>query len=204
LLIGLGTCLLVSVAGTETWYRAHEGKQTPNWSLNWPVMKDHFSNLTVPDRLGDERRAASWTEPDGSRWTAFFFKWIAGPPSSRILARLHRPEICLPAAGYQLRKDRGTIGINAGGLNIPFHSLEFDYRGEPVFVFYCLWQDRRGAGQQLRIRDYWDDRLVGLESVLLGERNLGQQTLEIVISGYVTAEEAEAALRRQMGDLIRI
>jgi hypothetical protein len=39
--------------------------------------------------------------------------------------------------------------------------------------------------------------------VLLGERNLGQQTLEIVIFGYAAAEEAEAALHRQMGDLIR-
>jgi hypothetical protein len=39
--------------------------------------------------------------------------------------------------------------------------------------------------------------------VLLGERNLAQQTLEIVIFGYDTPQEAEAALRRQMEDLIR-
>jgi len=54
-----------------------------------------------------------------------------------------------------------------------------------------------------RIRDNWDDRLVGLESVLLGERNLGQQTLEIVISGYAASQEAEGALRRQLENLIR-
>jgi hypothetical protein len=53
------------------------------------------------------------------------------------------------------------------------------------------------------MRDNWDDRLVGLESVLLGERNLGQQTLEIVISGYASPKKAEAALRRQMEDFIR-
>ena len=49
-----------------------------------------------------------------------------------------------------------------------------------------LWQDRLKSGEQLRMRDHWDDRLVGLESVLLGERNLAQQTLEIVIFGYAT------------------
>jgi hypothetical protein len=54
------------------------------------------------------------------------------------------------------------------------------------------------------VRDYWDDRLIGLESVFLGERNLGQQTLEIVVSGYPTAQDAEGALRRQMEDLIGI
>ena len=72
-----------------------------------------------------------------------------------------------------------------------------------LYVFYCLWQDRRKAGEPLRIRDFWDQRLVGLESVLLGERNLGQQTLEIVIFGYSAPEEAESALRRQMRNFIK-
>ena len=52
------------------------------------------------------------------------------------------------------------------------------------------------------MRDQWDDRLVGLESVILWERNLAQQTLEIVVFGYSTPEEAEASLRRQTSDLI--
>ena len=84
-----------------------------------------------------------------------------------------------------------------------------------MYVFYCLWQDRPKTTQQPRVGDDWNNRLVGLasgdrnnrlvrlESVLLGERNLGQQTLEIVISGYASPEKAEAALRRQMEDLIR-
>ena len=203
LMIGLSTWLLVTIVGTEVWYRAHEGKETRHWSFAWPVMKQHFSELPIPDRLGDEGRAASWTDDDGSRWMAFFFKWAAGPPRSRILARLHRPEICLPAAGYKLEADRGTITVNAKDLSIPFHALEFDYNGQPVYVFYCLWQDSRETGEPLRIRDHWDHRLVGLESVLLGERNLGQQTLEIVISGYGTSDEAEGALRRQIGSLIK-
>ena len=95
------------------------------------------------------------------------------------------------------------IAVRAKDLNIPFHAMEFDYDGQPVYVYFCLWQDRSRSGEQLRIRDHWDDRLVELESVLLGERNLGQQTLEIVIFGYSTPQEAEAALRRQMEDLIR-
>jgi len=203
LMIGLGTWLLVSVVGTEVWYRAHEGKETRHWSFDWPVMKEHFSEVVIPERLGDERHGGSWTDSDGSRWMAFFVKWVAGPPRSRILARLHRPEVCLPAAGYKLEADRGTITISAKDLSIPFHALEFDYDGQHVFVFYCLWEDRREAGEQPRIRDDWDHRLVGLESVIFGERNLGQQTLEIVISGYATPQQAEGALRRQMVSLIK-
>jgi exosortase len=204
LIIALGAWLLITVLGAEIWYRTHETGQTLRWSFELPTAKDHFSDVQIPDDLGlgDTRRAASWTESDGSYWTAFFFKWDAGPPSSRILARMHRPENCLPKAGYKLQGER-DITINAKDLIIPFRALDFDHDGRRVYVFFCLWQDHLKPGEELRIRDHWDDRLVGLESVLLGERNLGQQTLEIVISGYATSQEAEGALRRQMENLIR-
>ena len=39
--------------------------------------------------------------------------------------------------------------------------------------------------------------------MLLGQRKLGQQTLEIVVSGYDTQEKAEVAFRREMTDLIQ-
>jgi hypothetical protein len=100
--------------------------------------------------------------------------------------------------------DRGVITVKAKDLNIPFHAMDFDYDGKQAYVYFCVWQDRLKSGKQLRIRDHWDDRLVGLESVLLGERNLAQQTLEIVIFGYATSQEAESALRHQMQNLVRL
>ena len=201
--IGLAIWLLLTVLGTESWYRAHETRQTVHWSVEWPVVKEQFSVVEIPNLLADEKRGASWLESDGSTWTAFFFRWAAGPPSSRILARMHRPENCLPAAGYKLRANRGTIEVKVNDVSIPFRVLDFDYNGRDVYVFFCLWEDHSKASEQPRIRDNWDSRIVGLESVLLGERNLGQQVLEIVIFGYNTSERAEAALRRQMGELIR-
>jgi hypothetical protein len=200
--IALGAWFLVTVLSAEIWYRAHETGETLHWSFELPTTKDHFSEVPIPDALGDTRRAASWTETDGSRWTAFFFRWDAGPPSSRILARMHRPEICMPTAGYKLRGEK-DITIKVKELLIPFRVLDFDYDDRQVYVFFSLWQDRLKSGEQLRIPNHWDDRLVGLQSVLLGERNLGQQTLEIVISGYPDPQEAEGALRRQIDNLIR-
>jgi hypothetical protein len=207
LVIGLAAWLLFTVLGTEVWYRAHEAEETRHWSFEWPVAKEDFSDLVMPKPAADmlkfdEGRAASWMEGDGSRWTAFFLKWAAGSSRSRILARGHRPEVCLPAAGYQLRADRGTITIEAKGLIIPFHAADFDYDGSQAHVFYCLWQDSSKGVVRPRISDPWI-RFARLESVLLGERNLAQQTLEIVIFGYATSQEAEGALRRQMAKLIR-
>jgi len=81
--------------------------------------------------------------------------------------------------------------------------MDFEYAGEQVYVFYCLWEDRSKQPDRPRIAEVWT-RFARLESVLRGERNLGQQTLEIVIFGYHTPEEAEAGLCRDVGTMIRI
>jgi exosortase len=208
LIAGLAGWLLFTLLGTEIWYRAHEGADTVRWAVEWPVSKEHFTGIPISaheaEVLGfDEGSAASWTNSDATRWTGFFFKWVAGPVRSRILARLHRPENCLPAAGYRLQADRGTITVKAKTLTIPFHALDFEYGGEPVHVFFCLWEDRVKSAASPKLRLDWD-RFAKFESVLRGERNLGQQVLELVIFGNTSAEQAESALRHQIENLIRI
>jgi exosortase len=208
LALGLGAWVMFTIIGVEAWYRAHETQGKLRWAFAWPVEKKDFSDVAFSkleaDELAcDEKRGAEWTNGDGSHWMAYFFKWVAGPIRSRILARMHRPEFCLPAAGYKVLEDRGTITIKAKNLLIPFHALDFEYAGEQVYVFFCLWEDRSKQPDHPRIRDDWT-WFARLESVLLGEHNLGQQTLEIVVSGYDKPEEAEAALRSEIGTMIKV
>jgi exosortase len=208
LVAGLGAWVLFTLVGVEVWYRVHETKDRRHWSIAWPFYKKDFSDVAIPkseaDALAcDEGRGAEWANDDGTRWMAFFFTWAEGPTRSRILARMHRPENCLPAAGYKLRQDRGPFTVKAKDLLIPFHALDFEHAGDKVYVFYCLWEDRSKQSERPRIRDEWT-RFAKLESVLLGERNLGQQVLEIVIFGYNKPEEAEAALCRDVETMIEI
>jgi exosortase len=208
LALSLGGWILLTLAGTEFWYRTHETGGKLQWSVAWPFNERNFSEIKLSEletsSLGcDEERAAEWTKGDDRHWMAFFFQWAEGPARSRILARMHRPENCLPAAGYKLRQDRGTLTVQAKNLLIPFHSLDFENEGEQVYVFFCLWEDRSKQPDRPRNREVWT-RFARIESVLRGERNLGQQVLEIVISGYHTPEEAEAALRRHVGSMIQI
>src|SRR6476619_7227365 len=60
--IGLGAWLALTVLGTETWYRAHENGEFLQRSFRLPASKPKFQILSLPDLLGDEQRAASWTE----------------------------------------------------------------------------------------------------------------------------------------------
>lgn len=203
---GLGAWVLFTLILTEVWYRSHENTETVRWSLLWPAAKKDFSEVAISDIEADalacdEERAAQWMNDDGSRWTTYFFKWAKGPTKSRILARMHRPENCLPAAGYTLRENRGMITVRTKDISIPFHDFDFQYRGKDVYVFFCLWEDRAKQLEQPRIRDEWN-QLATLESVFLGERNLGQQVLEIVIFGYDKPEEAEAALCHEVKAMI--
>jgi exosortase len=206
--LGLGVWVLLTIVGTEIWYRAHEAPEKLHWSFRWPIDKKNYSDVAVSKTEAaalafDEGRGAAWTNDDGSSWMTFFFKWAEGPPGSRILARMHRPEICLPEAGYKLREDRGTVTIKAKSLLIPFHALDFEYAGDQVYVFFCLWENRSQASEQPWTRNEWT-RFAALESVLRGERNLGQQVLEIVVFGYDKPEQAEAALRRDVEAMIQI
>jgi exosortase len=207
-LVGLGAWILFIFTGTEIWYRAHAPAPTTKWSVSWPVHKAEFVDIPITkseaDALSfDQGRGATWTNTDGSRWVAYFFRWGQGPGWSRILARGHRPEVCFPAGGYTACGDHGMINVQAKGLSIPFHALDFQGDEGKEYVFFCVWEDGLKSSERPRDQDKWS-QLTRLRSVLLGERGLAQQTLEIVISGYENQAEAESAFRREIATLIEI
>ena len=206
LLVALGGWILFICVGTEIWYGVHAPAQITRWTVAWPVYKTDFANIPITrveaeDLLFSEGRGGEWTNRDGSHWVAYFFKWAEGPSWSRILARGHRPEVCFPAAGYKACGDHGMIEVHAEGLCIPFHALDFEDGGNKSYVFFCLWEEGLKSSERPRQQDKWS-QFTRLRSVLLGERNLAQQTLEIVISGYNSPEEAQAAFRREIVTLI--
>jgi exosortase len=208
MIVGLGIWVLLTIVGTETWYRAHDTNDTLHWSFRWPVDKQTYTeipltNLEAKMLRYDRGRGAEWSNEDNSHWVAYSFKWDKGPSWSRILARGHRPEVCYAAAGSKSCADHGMITVEINGLSIPFHALDFELEGEREYVFYCVWEEGAKNSAPPRLEDRWS-QLTRLRSVLLGQRNLGQQTLEIVISGVENQQKAEAAFRREVVTLIDI
>jgi hypothetical protein len=89
-------------------------------------------------------------------------------------------------------------GNYAKGLNLPFRTYIFDAPDRPLYVFFCLWED--GAEKQSGFaKTKYHDRL---RSVLADRRSLGQQTLEIICSGYDGIEQAQAAVTARLSDLV--
>jgi exosortase len=191
----------------EWWYRSHEIKESGifRWTANFPANNPGFERLQLSENVRrnlrqDAGEAATWQEDQGATWTGYFFRWNPGPVSSIISARQHRPDICLPAAGLQQIEDAGIHYIEVGGLKLPFREYTYNSRGTILQVFFCQWED--GAERQTGM---WGSAVVDrVRTALAGRRHLGQQSLEMILSGYESLMQAEQAMAKQLPALIHV
>jgi len=199
-LLWLGFCVLA----TEFWYRSHERNlvYSPRWTIAWPVDQSHFKKSAVPDeslailRCSDSE-SALWQDEEDNQWSAFFLRWKAGENSVQ-LAKGHRPDVCFPATGAKLVESHDYVTAKVGDLSLPFKYQTFQSGDQLLHVFYCLWSDcasvqpdESGEGKMWRLRAFWH-----------GERNLGQQIFEVVITGPETSEAAVARFQADLPHLI--
>jgi len=205
-LIAIGCWFICIIGFNELWYRVHEFKrvESTHWWVKFPTNLTTFNASEIPGEARkllkyDTGAAASWQDPDGTKWQAFCFRWRGGDPTARMSALGHRPEYCLTGAGNELKADLGTTLIPAAGFELPFRAYVFNDSQQTLYVFFCLWEDE--AEKQLGFgRSKYADRL---RSVLRGRRGLGQQTLEIVVSGCKNISDAEHAVRDRLPGLIQ-
>ncbi len=204
LLLAFCGWIVVSEISVGSWYRVHEERlpALQQWSLVWPTNNPTFTELPVADRARqilriDESRSAVWQE-EGLRWQAIFLRWDPGRTALH-LAQNHTPAICLTASGHTLTAVSEQEWFDAGGLHLPFAVYKLTDTPQPVFVFYCLWDDRASRqGFEPMLLTYGNR----LAPVIQGMRNPGQRSLEIALIGQADAAGAEAAVRRELSKLI--
>jgi exosortase/archaeosortase family protein len=192
----------------EVWYRAHETKLmvTARWSLAWPDQAPRFRRTMLPENSlailrCSTSQAAIWEDDLGNQWSAFLLRWKPGRNSAQ-LARGHRPDICFPAAGARLLDDFGQIRVPIRDFEIPFRHQTFDSGGQLAHVFYCLWPDRVSPEETPVLED--GSQASRVLAVLAGKRHLGQQVLEIVLTGPESESEAVATLTNNLPALIQV
>lgn len=192
---------------TEMWYRSHEHNlvPSPRWSVAWPAQESRFQKTALPQESlailrCSQSASAAWKDEDDNQWSAFFLRWNAGRNSVQ-LAKGHRPDICLPAAGAKLVETYGYVVADSNGLALPFKYQTFQAGEQLMHVFYCLWSDCESASGQSQLGANPFKWRLG--AVLRGERNLGQQVLEVVVTGPETSEAAVALFKRELPHLIQ-
>lgn len=199
--------LLVIEAGVQVWYFKNQHAFTASrWNVHWPTNERAYTSVPIaPEAEGllhyNDGGGASWQTSDDRRWMMYFFRWLPGQTAARFV-KIHRPDICLPASGMTMAKDDGIRLIDINGIKLPVRSYRFDDRGAPLHVFYCYW-DARSSYENADAAAEEDWSAAGrVRAALRGRRDLGAQMLELVVWGYENDGEAEAALQRELSQLI--
>jgi exosortase len=207
-LVGIAALVWICATevATEWWYRSHERNLIPTarWTVDWPTQHYRFRKTALPENSlailrCSTSEAAAWDDGVGDEWSAFLLRWKPGKNSAQ-LAKGHRPDICLPAAGARLLEDFGQVMVPVNDFAIPFHHQSFDLGGKVAHVFHSLWPDRVSPNEKPLLED--GSQRSRLYAVLAGKRHLGQQVLEIVIQGPESKEAAEDLLHRNLPSLI--
>jgi len=196
-------------AATEAWYRFREGKRTParTWSISLPEHENLVRATELPSEVRSilrysEASSASVNWPDGRGWSVIVLQWDAGRSSAQ-LATMHRPEICMPAAGYRFVGPTEPIDFAAQGIKLTFDGSIFDSGGQGIYVYRCLWEDQIGLGTAWERR--FDMSIQGrLMSSWYGRRNLGQKLIQIGITGVSSESEARQDLLRRLPALLAV
>ncbi len=185
--------MLVAVAGIEMWYRSN----APGEEVPWTAQPDAGAKeMEIPEisreMLGFDEGGmwSGWTGAAEPMVVAYL-RWDAGVGNQQVLSRLHRPDVCLPAAGWQLEKDLGQVRINVQSLELSFSAYRFEIPGEWVYVFQTFRENVPASrAAKSSINAGWRGRLA---SALDAKRGIGHQTLQFAI--WTGANEADVLER---------
>jgi exosortase len=199
--------VLVEIA-TQGWFAWHEQGlvNRDRWAVRWPVSHVAYREIPITENAAimlrfNEGHAAGWTESGNREFAIFFFRWKPGRAAAQ-LARSHNPEICLPASGRVLEKDLGVKILTAGKFRLPFHGYIFSDHNTPIYVFYCSWEDKVQSSPAGELVEDWSVRS-RLGAAWAGHRHLGQQVLEVLLSGMPDADAAERDLENLLSEAVQ-
>ena len=194
------------------WYSAPGAQKLvslPRWTITPPADAPGFQNVPIDERTSrllryDHGTSLHWNRSmeDGVRddCTLFFFRWEPGHTSS-LQADMHQPHICLTASGLKETADWGIQQLALpNGLDLPVRRYEFDFHGRLVYVFFVVWQDGvSGRAGEAEIPGSRDARL---RAVLERRPLVGRQTLEFLVTGPASPEEANTLFEREIATMV--
>lgn len=186
------TCLwLLGWIGNQLYYRVQEDppdflvEVTPNFGeLAFPVRMIPISENVRAQLRFQEGEQVVWVNPEKRlSWTVFFFSWDKGEISS--FAGVHRPEICLQAAGLQLDRKGPVYSWEEEGFRLELHSYTFRSSVVEYHVFFGVWENEEG--RPVPLDKNYGDRLARVRQ---GIRTAARQSVQVVVSGHTDLETA--------------
>lgn len=193
----VATSTAIALAGfitTQIWY----GMRSPTATHQLAILPDHlpatWDTVTLPESV---RNVLRYSEavcgqflPDAATddpVAIYLFSWKPGRVSSKVAG--HRPDVCLPSAGWQLARTESprTFSIPNTDLRITITPHRFEAPdGTTLHSFWGAW-DRLGTEGAIE-RGVGNGTLV-VRNALAGQRIAGRQTLNIIWIGNDPLDE---------------
>ena len=199
--------VLVGEVVTEKWYQSRETNlvQASDFSVQFPEQAKHyqeesFSDITKTILKYNSAKSASWSSDAGERWGIYLLEWEPQRVSQKLVSA-HTPEICYPAAGYQLESFLGVESVSVGSVELNFKVYLFNAGTYYFYVFHGIWEEKYAPGERALETEPLS-RKQRFQTVLQGKRNLGQKILGVSLVGPTTLEEATILLSQTLSNII--
>ena len=197
--------LAAIVSGTELWYASNEKRrERTTLEVVWPTTLTGYKELAVPGivheiLLSSSGRMAIWR--DECQWFLATFYWRPGRTALQS-ARMHRPDTCLQASGAVLERELESITVALGQANLKFKSYLFSSNGQPLFVFFTIWGEANLDAESRAVSQDWSG-WSRVQRAFARQRNLGQQSLEFILSGTEDYAKAVGMFKGRLPELVR-
>ncbi len=190
----LGVLAASHLMAAAWYYRSEVANPQPLVIFDWDALQlaPEFPEISpaIRNQLRySEGYQAQWTGRSEEEFSIVFaFRWEKGSISS--FAGVHRPETCLPAAGFTLRESRAATVVPLHGQMIAFDGYLFEDEARRFYVFFAVWDEVPGRG--LAVARGWRERIL---QAWKGQRVENRHSVQIVFSGPRTFAEAEDRFR---------
>ncbi|MEM6883703.1 MAG: exosortase/archaeosortase family protein [Verrucomicrobiota bacterium] len=190
---GIAAGVLVSFVIVQSWFWLHEtdGENQIQVSWDWKSVGADVNLSDLPDAaaemLGYEYGVQGlWTGPENRRWLGAFVNW--DDQVAALSSELHRPDVCLRAAGNDLLSYHDPVPYRKGGLEVEIKCYSFRaFTGEQFYVFYAFWMDGHDQWtlEMGSLRDYFRYALQGI-------RFQGAKMVQIYAPSGLTERQAKS------------
>ena len=207
-LIGLLAVGVIEL-GIQGWYSWRESSiiHYPGWTINLPSA--NVKAVPVSDEVRqalqcDASQGGQWQAANGWKWIALWFSYNPKPSTPGVL-NWHNPNNCLPSVGWHEEKQYPPFTAAIHGLNFQVAASDFSSNEGRIYVFWLIYptsgnlpDEFMRPGKASPLTKFHDQ----LRNIWRGYRGVGMETLEVVITGPASYEEAQKAYLDGLENLV--
>lgn len=196
--------LLIGEVLAEGWFRLHESTTPLNsgyWDLNLQIPGGNVVEASISDNVKENYffsagHKLTWNDAAGAPWSILYLDFDQGSLSA-CTHNVHRPEVCLPMADFNLVQTLPPLKIAISGKELSFAHQSFEKGGQLLHLFHAYLQN---VEQENSLANWtYQGRL---RAAKLGIRSHRAELVHLIVQAPYSPENARAAAADYLKQLL--